>query len=365
MNTWIAIGVMSGTSVDGLDVVAVEFRNINKKWQYKVIKAISIDYTLDLRHRLLNCIYSSSEELVFLDLELGRFIGEYVVDFMKDLNVGIDLIASHGHTVFHQPDKKMTKQIGDGQSILNKTGILTINDFRTMDVIKGGQGAPLVPIGDQYLFSDFAICLNIGGFANISYATNKGDRLAFDTGPANLLLNHLARKMGFNYDPNGDIGRKGTLIVDLYNDLNALAYYELPPPKSLGFEWVKENIISLLDTPQYKIEDLMYTCVQHISYHINQAIIEQARRFWDTTDKVNVLVTGGGAHNHFLVENLRKGNDRLNYIIPSKEIIDYKEAIIFAFLGVLRLNKQINVLQSVTGAKINSIGGTVHDNILY
>ena len=362
MNTWTAIGVMSGTSVDGLDIVAVEFTNINQIWKYKVIKAISADYPAELRHRLINCIHSSAEELVFLDLELGRFIGKCVANFMQSLDHKIDLIASHGHTVFHQPEKGMTKQIGDGQSILNLTGILTINDFRLMDVINGGQGAPLVPIGDKYLFPDFKVCLNIGGFANISFDAQDGDRMAFDTGPANILLNHLARKMGLDYDSNGDIGRKGKLIKDLYNNLNALKYYKMPPPKSLGLEWVKENIISILDLPKYKTEDLMHTCVQHIAFQTNQAILKEAKRFVNTSGKINILVTGGGAYNLFLMENLRKAHDQLDYVIPQKETIDFKEAIIFAFLGILRMNKQANVLKSVTGAEKDSIGGTIHDN---
>ena len=171
--------------------------------------------------------------------------------------------------------------------------------------------------------------------------------------------------MGLNYDSNGDIGRKGKLIKDLYDKLNALDYYKIPPPKSLGLEWVKENIISILDNSDHDIEDLMHTCVQHIVFHINQAIINEAGKFLNISDKINILVTGGGAHNHFLMENLRKGHDRLNFILPTKEIIDYKEAIIFAFLGILRLNRQTNILKSVTGAKTDSIGGTIHDNYVY
>jgi anhydro-N-acetylmuramic acid kinase len=362
-NTWIAIGVMSGTSVDGLDMVAVKFHNDISQWQYEVIKAVSIDYPTDLKNRLINCIHVSGEELVYLDLELGIYIGMRVSEFLKDLNIKVDLIASHGHTVFHQPENGMTKQIGDGQSILSETGILTVNDFRTMDVIKGGQGAPLVPIGDQYLFPEFEVCLNIGGFSNISYSDKNGNRLAFDTGPANLLLNYLARKLGYNYDSNGDIARKGKLIKKLYDQLNELTYYELSPPKSLGLEWVKEKILPELENDQDKIEDLMHTCVKHISFHINQAIIKEAASQQTQLKNLNILVTGGGTYNQFLIESLKQDHKELNFVLPSKETIDFKEAIIFAFLGVLRLNKQINVINSVTGAEVDSIGGTIHDNI--
>ena len=363
MNTWIAIGVMSGTSVDGLDIAAIKFRFDNDRWQFETIKAVSVDYGNDLRDRLIHCIHASGEELVLLDLELGRFIGQSVSDFLKDEDLKIDLVASHGHTVYHQPDKGMTKQIGDGQSILLKTGILTINDFRTIDVIKGGQGAPLVPIGDQQLFPEYDVCLNIGGFANISFNHLDGSRMAFDTGPANLLLNHLARKIGHSFDANGDIARKGKCIPEMLDSLNVLAYYKLPPPKSLGLEWVEKNIFSKLEDNKFTVEDLLHTCVKHIAFQINQAIINVTGRLLDKAGQINILVTGGGSHNQFLMANLQKDYHKLKYILPDKEIVDYKEAIIFAFLGVLRLNKQINILSSVTGAGSNSIGGTIHDNL--
>jgi len=363
MNTWTAIGVMSGTSVDGLDIAAIKFNLDNDRWQFEILKATSVNYAIDLRDRLIHCIHASGEELVLLDLELGRFIGQCVSDFLNDVDFHIDLIASHGHTVYHQPDKGMTKQIGDGQSILLKTGILTINDFRTIDVIKGGQGAPLVPIGDQHLFPEYDVCLNIGGFANISYNDQDGNRIAFDTGPANLLLNHLARKMGYSFDANGNIASEGKCILEMLDYLNALGYYKLPPPKSLGLEWVEKNMFSKLEDDKYTVEDMLHTCVKHIAFQINRAIVNVTGRLLNKSGKINILVTGGGSHNQFLMANLQKSHDNLNYILPDIEIIDYKEAIIFAFLGVLRLNKQINILSSVTGADSNSIGGTIHDNL--
>ena len=361
-NTWNAIGVMSGTSVDGLDIVVATFSHY-KNWQYKITKTASIDYPDNLRNGLMDCIYASAEELVFLDLNLGVFIGERISDFLKDLDMPIDLIASHGHTVFHQPEKGMTKQIGDGQTILHKTGILTINDFRAMDVLNRGQGAPLVPIGDQYLFPEFDVCLNIGGFANISYTGHDGKRIAFDTGPANLLLNYLSRKIDHQFDPNGDNARKGELIDKIYQDFNTLPYYDLDPPKSLGLEWVNKNIINDLNNSTYQVKDLLHTCTKHISCQINKAIRTEFQKIIKPDREIKVLVTGGGAHNQFLMECLRKDGININYIIPSNEIVDYKEALIFAFLGVLRYLGQENILRSATGAIIDSIGGTLHNNI--
>ena len=361
-NTWNVIGVMSGTSVDGLDIVAVTFSQ-KENWHYKITKTISIDYPDNLRKGLLDCIYASAEEFVYLDLNLGVFIGDRISDFLKNLDMPIDLIASHGHTVFHQPEKGMTKQIGDGQTILHKTGILTINDFRTMDVLNGGQGAPLVPIGDKYLFPEYDVCLNIGGFANISYTAHDSSRIAFDTGPANLLLNYLSRKIGHQFDPNGDNARKGELIDKLYRSFNSLPYYDLNPPKSLGLEWVNKNIINDLNNSTYQVTDLLHTCANHISYQINKAIKTAFLKNHKPVRETKVLVTGGGAHNQFLMECLRKDGINIKYIIPSNEIVDYKEALIFAYLGLLRYLGQENILRSATGAKIDSLGGTLHNNI--
>lgn len=361
--TWIAIGVMSGTSVDGLDLAAVKFQFNGGKWSYEIKKTASIDYPGDLRNRLINCIQINGEELVSLDLELGRFIGKNVKEFLKHEFMQVDLIASHGHTVFHQPERRLTRQIGDGQSILSECGILTVNDFRTMDILKGGQGAPLVPLGDHFLFPDYDVCLNIGGFANISYVDKNGSRMALDTGPANILLNHLTRKLGYSYDQDGDIARKGKNIMHLYNELNTLSYYQLPPPKSLGLEWVKENIYPMIDGSKHTIEDLLHTCVLHIAHQINQSIEKACEKNRLQIKGTKVLMTGGGVHNRFLVEVLQQESKYLDYIIPSTEVINFKEAIIFAFLGVLRLKQQINIFNSVTGASSDSIGGTVHDNI--
>jgi anhydro-N-acetylmuramic acid kinase len=362
-NTWNVIGVMSGTSVDGLDIVAATF-SFKNKWEYNIIKTGSFDYPAEMQKRLLDCINATAQELVYLDLDLGSFIALRINEFLKDLNTSFDLIASHGHTVFHQPENGMTKQIGDGQTILQKTGILTINDFRSMDVLNGGQGAPLVPIGDQFLFPEYDVCLNIGGFANISFTGPGGDRIAFDTGPANLLLNYLARKIGYEYDPNGENACKGKLIDRIYNNLNKLPYYAKTPPKSLGLEWVNNNIFGSLDNAGNDISDLLYTCTKHISYHINQAIDVEFQDTQISDDVIKVLVTGGGAHNQFLMECLAMDGHNKNYILPSREIIDYKEALIFSFLGILRYMGKENIFRSATGADIDSIGGTVHNNLL-
>lgn len=363
-NVWVAVGVMSGTSVDGLDLALVRLENHGEKWKFDLLDAVSIDYDSELKTRLIHCMHMSAEELAILDMDFGSFIGKSVSEFLSGKKMHADLIASHGHTVFHQPEKRLTLQIGNGQSILLETGILTVNDFRKIDVLKGGQGAPLVPIGDQYLFSDFDVCLNLGGFSNISYNDNNRTRMAFDTGPANLLLNHLARKIGYDYDVNGDMARSGNLIPELLHSLNDLPYYSASPPKSLGLEWVEKNIYSRMDLDQNSAVDLMHTCVHHISFHINQAIRNEAYPYVKAHDSLRILTTGGGAYNSYLMECIQNENKTYKYEKAAPEIIDFKEAIIFAFLGVLRIQKKINTLCTVTGSKNHSVGGTIHDNEL-
>lgn len=360
MSSWIAIGIMSGTSIDGLDIVAVEIKKEIEKWSYNILKSSEVQYPLSLKNKLIQCIEFSAEQLIYLDLELGKFIGDEVNKFLEDTVIKPDIIASHGHTVFHQPDSGMTFQIGDGQTILNKTGIKTVCDFRKMDVLKGGQGAPLVPIGDALLFSDYPVCLNIGGFANISFNNSEGYRKAFDTGPANIILNYLTRKINKEYDPNGDMASSGRIITYIYDKLNEFPYYSLPAPKSLGLEWVKENFWSLLNNDNETIPDLLCTCVEHIAFQIDKSISDECGI--NNRKEVKVLVTGGGVYNDFLMNRLKNLSKNMQYIIPEPQIIDFKEALIFALLGVLRILEKENILSSVTGAYSNSIGGTIHDN---
>jgi anhydro-N-acetylmuramic acid kinase len=343
-----ALGVMSGTSLDGLDIAAVEFIYHNKKWSFELKAADTIKYSAEWEQTLSKASELNAEQLTSLDFKYGRFIGESVSTFIKKHNFDPALVASHGHTVFHQPEKGFTLQIGHGEGIAKECGIQTVNDFRSGDVALGGQGAPLVPIGDRLLFSDYDYCLNLGGFANISFEKNTL-RLAFDVCPVNIVLNHYAQKNGLPFDKNGDLGRNGTLNTSLLNALNNLRYYKTPAPKSLGREWVEQAFFPVLETFTIPGSDKMRTLYEHISKQIAQII----------KGKGEILVTGGGAHNGFLMEILRiKSSAKV--IIPNQTIVDYKEAIIFAFLGVLRIHGINNCLASVTGAKNDSCGGVVH-----
>jgi len=342
-----AIGVMSGTSLDGLDIAAVEFQISDGKWSFKLLSAETISYSEEWENKLKQSPTLSGEELTALNSEYGKYTCEQAWRFIQDTNFAPDLIASHGHTVFHRPEKGYTLQIGNGAAIAAKTKVLTISDFRIGDVALGGQGAPLVPIGDQLLFSEYNYCLNLGGFANISFE-REGKRLAFDICPVNFVLNYFAEKHNLAYDKNGDLGRQGNIDVKLLDQLNQIPFYNSTSPKSLGREWVETEFFPVLNEFDIADSDKMRTVYEHIAIQITNTI----------TDKGKLLITGGGAFNTFLLERIN-ALATVEIVIPPKEIIDFKEAIIFAFLGVLRIKNRINCLASVTGAKKDSCGGTI------
>ncbi len=348
-----AIGLMSGSSLDGLDLCLVTFNKNNLLWQYKIVVAETLLYDELWKNKLINSAHLDSIALQLLDLEFGFFLGNAVNDFVAknkiELNE-IDFISSHGHTVFHQPNIGITYQIGNGAAILKKTNKTVICDFRKQDVVFGGQGAPLVPIGDKLLFSQYNACLNLGGFSNISFQKNN-KTIAFDICPANTVLNNLTKKY-FNkeFDEAGNIAKEGTIITDLLKDLNLLAYYRQTPPKSLGVEWVESQVKPLLDFYANK-KDVLATFIEHIACQIANVLL--------ANKLVNTLITGGGAKNKFLIERI-EANTKFNISLPETALIDFKEALIFAFLGVLKFNNEVNVLSSVTGAFKDHSSGVIY-----
>lgn len=344
-----AIGLMSGTSLDGLDICFARFEKKDSNWSFQILKAETIPYPEVWENKLRNSIHLTAEELLALNSEYGFYLGQLVQDFIQKHHLeNVDMIASHGHTVFHQPQKKFTLQIGDGRAIKLVTQLPVIYDFRSQDVLMGGNGAPLVPIGDELLFSSYDACLNLGGFSNISLKINN-KRIAFDIAPANIILNKLAQKFNKNFDENGELARSGKLNEELLNKLNSLDFYLQPYPKSLGIEWCNEYVFPLL-TDHIECIDLLATFTEHISQQISHVINENNLN--------NVLVTGGGAYNSYLIEKVQQ-KTQTKIIIPGKEIIDYKEALIFAFMGVLRQNGEINVLSSATGSEEDHSSGVI------
>lgn len=344
---------MSGTALDGLDLVFCDFEFANDSWSFDLIASKSVDYDVNLRSQLRESIQLSAMELLLLNNEYGRWLGEQINEFVTENNIQADFVSSHGHTVFHQPDKGLTYQIGAGQEIANICGMTVINDFRSLDVSLGGQGAPLVPIGDKYLFSEYDFCLNLGGISNVSFEY-KGERIAYDIGVANMVLNHLTNPQGLKFDNNGNIARSGKLCKDLFNQLNQLSYYNQPFPKSTGYEWFRSQIMPIVDDCEYQFNDKLFTCVHHIAFQV----AEELKKF--SNSKVRLLVTGGGANNTFLMETLQYYlSEEIELVIPIKSIINFKEAIIFALLGVLRFRNEVNCLQSATGALKDSCVGVI------
>lgn len=342
----IAVGVMSGTSLDGLDLALVKF-SFDSRWKFELLDSRFILYTTCWSGKLKNAMMLPASELLILSNEFGDFIGEKVTEFLQGRKV--DLVASHGHTVFHQPERKMTFQMGNGANIAAKTGLKVINDFRTLDVALNGQGAPLVPVGDLLLFSENQMCLNLGGFANISVKDGKGGIIAYDVCPVNIVLNQLANELGLPYDKNGNIAASGEVNKEVLGLLNQLSFYSEKPPKSLGKEWSDLNVISIIQKSEDTIENKISTYTQHVVEQLSKVIKE---------NDGSVLVTGGGAYNATIISGLKKEfGDRI--VVPDKKIIDFKEAILFAFLGILRDLNENNCLKSVTGADIDNIGGAI------
>jgi anhydro-N-acetylmuramic acid kinase len=342
------IGLMSGTSLDGLDICLVKFTEKEGGWNYEIEAAKTVIYPAEWTEKLLNAERSSGAELMRFHSEYGQYLGESVYFFLKNFNLQTpDLVASHGHTIFHQPERGFTFQAGSGAALFAACGIPVVCDFRTLDVALGGQGAPLVPVGDKLLFKDFDYCLNLGGFANISFDSD-GKRIAYDICAVNYVMNRLAMRLYKSFDENGAFAASGEIIPEILEKLNALPYFQKSPPKSIGREWVEETIFPLL-TETEKTEDLLRTFTEHVAEQISHAANEKGK----------MLVTGGGVHNAFLI-SLLKEKCKAEIIVPEKETIDFKEALIFAFLGLLKWNGQINTLASVTGADKDSSGGIIY-----
>ena len=352
METFKAIGIMSGTSLDGLDLAHVVFKQINGTWGFDITHAQTIVYPKTMVDGLRKATQLSGLELKQLDLELGRFIGQELSEFISSNNLNPDLVGSHGHTVFHQPRQGLTHQIGDGNSIYALTEIPIVFDFRSLDVARGGDGAPLVPIGDRLLFPSYDACLNLGGIANISFDDASGARRAYDVVAFNMVLNTLARRLGYAYDEGGQHARAGSVDQALLAHWNELAYYHAPYPKSLGYEWFEKHLLPTLDGSD--LPGVMHTYCLHAAHQIHHAVTDNLSR--ETPPRV--LVTGGGAYNDFFMECLQdQSGDQVIWTRPEPKIIEYKEAMVFAFLAVLRSRHEVNVLRSATGATQDSVGG--------
>ncbi|NVK26780.1 MAG: anhydro-N-acetylmuramic acid kinase [Flavobacteriia bacterium] len=341
---------MSGTSLDGLDLCVAEFTREGNRWAFNILSSETVKYSPEWQHKLKTAHTLKEGELENLDKELSAYIGQKVHDHLQTNHItDVELVGSHGHTVFHQPEKGYTLQIGNRPEIREAAGLPVVCDFRKADVELGGQGAPLVPIGDALLFSDYDVCLNLGGFANLSLEEN-GLRTAWDICPMNIGLNYFANKLGLEYDKGGHIAASNPMDGRVWHALNQLPFYSSEPPKSLGREWFENEIIPRCDrlTP----EESLATLSGHAAVQIAKTLQEIGAQ--------KVLCTGGGAYNKHIMSLIGQSISG-ELIVPDKEIVEYKEALLFGFLGLLKSLGEINVLASVTGARQDHSSGVIFE----
>jgi anhydro-N-acetylmuramic acid kinase len=352
---------MSGSSLDGLDIAFVEFEEKAGKWAFNLLESECVQYSSGIEQRLASAPFLSALEFMQLDAEYGHFLGNAVNQFIQNKGLGykVSLICSHGHTVFHEPGK-FTTQIGDGAAIAALTGLPVVTDLRSMDVALGGQGAPIVPIGEKLLFSQHSLFLNIGGIANISHHQHSMHR-AFDVCPANKVLNMLSMQVNKKFDQDGELASSGIVHEALLKELNQLSYYQLPFPKSLANEFGTDIVYPLILSFGLNISDSLATYVEHVAIQIKNAVVNLKLDSIDKDAESTLVVTGGGAFNACLVSRIQfyLVEHGITVEVPSKGIVEYKEAIIMALLGVLRWREEHTVLSTVTGSSRNSIGGAL------
>ncbi|MFV5702528.1 anhydro-N-acetylmuramic acid kinase [Flavobacterium sp. XS2P12] len=345
------IGVMSGTSLDGVDLTHIQFKVKNNKWTFEILESETIAYSSSWIQSLKSAVDYSKEQLKKLNQDYTQLLASIIEAFIEKHKIeNLDAVCSHGHTILHQPQNGFTLQIGNLPEIATLIHQTVVCDFRVQDVQLGGQGAPLVPIGDRILFPEYDYCMNLGGFSNVSFEQDQ-QRIAFDISPVNTVLNFYANQFGFDYDDKGTISRTGKIDTNLLNELNALDFYQKKHPKSLGFEFVKETVLPLIESFEIAIEDKLCTFTEHVALQIALALPNK---------KGSLYITGGGAYNDFLIERIQSYLPEMKIIIPSTKILEFKEALIFALLGVLKLRGEINVLSSVTGAKMDHSSGNVY-----
>jgi anhydro-N-acetylmuramic acid kinase len=349
MISYKVIGVMSGTSLDGIDIAYIHFEK-QENWTFSIQNAVTIPYTKEMEHALRKAIHYEADKLAEFDTAYTKHLADVLKSFISTHKITeIDAVCSHGHTILHQPENGITYQIGNQEILASLIQQKVVCDFRVQDVALGGQGAPLVPIGDELLFAEYDYCLNLGGFANVSFH-EEGKRLAYDICPVNIVLNKYAKQLGFEFDDKGNLAKSGKYLMQLGQELNNLAYYKQRPPKSLGFEWVQKEIFPLLEASHRKQIDLLRTFTEHVARQIARSFKVRSK----------ILVTGGGAYNDYLLSRIQYYKE-VTLIKPSAELLEYKEAVIFGLLGILRLRDEVNCLKSVTNASKNHSSGKIYN----
>ncbi|HTL07518.1 MAG TPA: anhydro-N-acetylmuramic acid kinase [Chitinophagaceae bacterium] len=356
------IGLMSGSSLDGLDIAYVQLQETAGRWSFNILQADCFPYSHEWASKLANAIQLPAAEYQLLHSAYGRYTGEAVNAFIDEhhLHHQVHLIASHGHTSFHMPEHRMTAQLGDGAAIAAVTGLPVVSDLRAMDIAFGGQGAPIVPIGEKLLLNEYGLFLNLGGIANLS-CNQGGNYVAFDVCPANRVLNLLIAPAGKAFDEDGATAARGQVDTGMLEKLNGLGYYQQPFPKSLANDFGNNIVFAMLQQSGLSMQDALCTYTEHIAQQVKHAAAAVLPAELTETTNRKLLVTGGGALNSFLVQRISSllAEISVDLVVPDKQLINYKEALVMALIGVLRWREEYNVLSSVTGASRNSINGAL------
>ena len=346
---YVVLGLMSGTSMDGLDISCAEYYKTNNRWKFKLLEGQTFSYNKSIKSDFVK-LFNGKHNIEDMDIKFAHTISDFIISFLENYDLHPDLISSHGHTIFHQPENGYTLQIGSGKIIAERIQIPVVNNFRQQDIDFGGQGAPLVPVGDKLLFSEYDACVNLGGIVNISY-DYYNSRIAYDVAPCNLILNYLSEKKGQEYDHKGDMALTGKVHKQLLKTLSAINYYKLSFPKSLGKEHVDQDFLPIIDAYQLTPGDLLCTYVEHIAIQITNIFSEYSIS--------NALFTGGGVFNSYLISRIQY-HTNTQIVIPSNQLINFKEAIVFGLLGLLRCLNENNCFASATGASKNHSSGDIY-----
>ncbi|MGB0862924.1 MAG: anhydro-N-acetylmuramic acid kinase [Saprospiraceae bacterium] len=361
MKSYKVIGLMSGSSLDGVDLAYCEFRLNDEAIDFDLLIAETIPFDEKWMGRLQHLPTQNALTFAKTHVYFGHYLGELLNDFIERCKIEPDFIASHGHTIFHDPDRRFTTQIGEGGAMAAITKTTVISDFRTQDIAIDGEGTPIAPAADRYLFSEYDLMMNIGGIANIT-CNAKGKYIAFDTSAANQVLNVLASFKGLEYDKNGNLAAQGKVIPSILEQLESMEYFKQSYPKSIANSWVRDRILPIFIENEASIEDRLHTAVEHIATETAVAIKGIFTKEKLPKKEYQLLVTGGGALNGFLIKKIQEKLVplRVKVEVPAPEIIEYKEAILMGLMGVLRMEERVNCFSSVTGARRNTIGGAVY-----
>ena len=363
--TYYVLGLMSGSSLDGL---VIAYCNItwdgDRVTHWKLLESETLPFSDKWKNRLRELPNQNGLIFAKTNTYFGHYMGGLVNEFIENYRIKeLDFIASHGHTIFHDPEHRISIQIGDGAALASQTGYTTICDFRTQDVAMDGEGAPLSPLADRYMFHNYDFYLNIGGIANVSANTGNDNWVAMDCCAANQVLNLLAEELGSEFDNNGSFASRGSVNEKLLGQVSDFSYYSNPYPKSMSNGWIREKIIPLYREAECSSEDKLATACEHIAIEISNSIQDIINKEGFIRTSYKMLLTGGGVFNNYLVQTIHAYCNRsldIDLLMPDASIINFKEAMLMALLGVLRVEKVPNSMKAITGAKMDTINGAIH-----